>query len=171
MVNVGELKYKPIAEIIKILGIDRLVAVDLCNLEFLLDVAISPFGETQIKDEKIICAFVTNEEGRSGIFYKNELLEDKKFLVGRLVITQTFARYIITGEKNFFITQHTNFSNREKMLVYEMLMPEQQVKNVLDKLILPTTWNLAKIFNVSQDFVKERLKEMKKVPWIAGYNF
>ena len=170
MVNVKELQYKSIAEIIKILRIDGLVTVDLRNLAILLDMSVLPFGENQIKDEKIICAFVTNEKGRSCIFYKNELLEDKNFLVGRLVIAQAFARYIITGENNFFITQHTNFSNREKMLVDEMLMPELQVKEMIGKLILPSTVVLAKLFQVSEQFVRQRLAEINIKTRIAGYN-
>jgi len=171
MVNIQALRYRQIPEIIRILGMDRLVTVDLRDLALKLDVSVLPFGETQIKDEKIICVFVTNEEGRSCIFFKNELLEDKEFIVGRFVITQAFARYIITGDKNFFITQSTDFSNREKMLVYEMLMPEEQVKKMLNKLILPTTFSLAEIFNVSQDFVRERLRGMNEDTLIAGYNF
>lgn len=171
MVNIQALRHRPIAEIIRILGIDGLVTVDLRDLALKLDVSVLPFGETQIKDEKIICVFVTNKEGHSCIFYKNDLLEDKDFRVGRLVIMQAFAKYIITGDKNFFITQTTYFSDREKMLVYEMLMPESQVKKMLNKLILPTTFSLAEIFNVSQDFVRERLKAMKEDAMIAGYNF
>ena len=58
MVNVKELQYKSIPEIIKILGIAGLVTVDLRNLAFLLDMSVLPFGEHQIKDEKIIYAFV-----------------------------------------------------------------------------------------------------------------
>ena len=171
MVNIQVLKYQPIKEILKILGIDEFVTVDLRDLGLKLDVSVLPFGETQIKNEKILCIFVTNEKCRSCIFYKNDLLEDKDFLAGRLAITQAFARYIITGKNNFFITQSTDFSNREKMLVYEMLMPEKQVKKMLDKLILPTTLSLAKLFDVSQAFVIERLKVMEKDTLIAGYDF
>ena len=171
MVNIQALKYKPIEEIIKVLGIDGPVTVNLRDLGLKLDVSVLPLGENQIKDEKILCIFVTNEKGRSCIFYKNDLLEDKDFLAGRLAITQAFARYIITGKNNFFITQSTDFSNREKMLVYEMLMPEEQVKKTLDKLILPTTLSLAKIFDVSQAFVSERLDVMETDTLIAGYDF
>ena len=57
------------------------------------------------------------------------------------------------------------------MLVYEILMPEEQVKKMLDKLILPTTLSLAKIFDVSQAFVLERLDVMEKDTLIAGYDF
>lgn len=168
-----DLQHKTVSEIVKILKIEDLVTVDLVKLGHELNVSVVPkdFGTTRIEDEKIICAFVSNKEGRSCIFYSTDLLEDKEFLVGRTTIIQAFAKYIITGNDNFFITQNTSFSNREKSLIYEMLMPESQVKEILGKLILPTTFTLAKIFNVSQEFVRQRLDEMGIDAYIAGYNY
>ena len=112
---------------------------------------------------------MTNEKGNSCIFFSADLLGKREFLE-RIMIAQAFAKYIITGNNNFFVTQSTNFSKREKWLTYEILMPETQVNDVLDKLILPTTLSLAKIFQVSQEFVRRRLDEMRVTTNIAGYN-
>lgn len=173
MINVQELRYKPISEIIKELNIEYSVPVDLENLGRNLQVSILPkeFDDHRIDGEKIICAFVTNEKGRSCIFYSNELLEDDKFVAGRVRIIQAFARYIITGDTNFFITKSTRFSSKEESLIYEMLMPKSQVEEVLHELIIPTTYILAKIFRVPQSFVKLRLDQMCVKRLIGNYNY
>lgn len=165
-----ELQHKTISEIIKVLGIEDLVTVDFVRMGYKLNVSILSrnFEENEIDGKKIICAFVTNKKGKSCIFYSTDLLADEEW---RIAITYAFARYIITGNDNFFITQSTNFSDREKMLVYEMLMPKSQVKKILNKLILPTTFSLAKIFSVSQEFVRQRLDEMHIDVYIGGYNY
>lgn len=173
MVDVQALQYERISEITKVLKVEYSVPVDLKNLGRKLQVSILPkdFEDHRIDGEKIICAFVTNEKGRSCIFYSADLLEDDKFIGGRLGIIQAFAKYIITGDNNFFITKSTNFSNREESLTYEMLMPKSQVEDVLQQLILPTTNVLAKIFCVSQSFVKRRLDKMCVTRMIGNYNY
>ena len=172
MMNVQTLHNMSISEIIKVLKIEDSVTVDFFKLAHTLKVSVLSrnFEEYKIKGEKIICAFITYENGNSCIFYSDDLFENKEYL-GRIMIAQTFAKYIITGKNNFFVTQSTFFSNREKLLTYEMLMPTSQVEYVLDKLILPTTFNLAEIFQVSQEFLKQRLNEMRVTTLIGGYNF
>ena len=56
------------------------------------------------------------------------------------------------------------------MLAAEMLMPEAMVKDVICKLILPSTTVLADIFQVSEKFVKQRLTELGIKTQIQGYN-
>lgn len=172
MVNVQTLQNMSILEIIKVLKIEDSVTVDFLKLAHTLKVSIlsRDFEEYKIEGEKIICAFVTDEKGNSCIFYSDDLFKDKEYL-GRIMIAQTFAKYIITGKNNFFVTQSTFFSHREKLLTHEMLIPTSQVENILDKLILPTTFNLAEIFQVPQEFLKQRLNEMCVTTLIGGYNF
>lgn len=172
MVNVQTLQHMPISEIIKVLKIEDSVTVDFSKLAHALKVSVLSrnFEEYKIEGEKIICAFVTNEKGNSCIFYSADLFDNKEYL-GRIMIARAFAKYIITGKNNFFVTQSTIFSNREKLLTYEMLMPTSQVEDVLDKLILPTTYSLADVFQVSQEFVRQRLNEMRVTTLIGGYNF
>lgn len=173
MINIQELQHKPIKDIIKILETKDSLPVDLVKLAGLLNVSVLShnFKEWETNNKDILCAFVTNEEGRSCIFYNVEILDNKDFLVERVPIVQTFARYILTGNKNFYINEKTKFTSREKRLAYEILMPASQVEEVLNKLILPTTYSLAKIFKVSQEFVRERLDEIGTQVQIAGYNF
>lgn len=171
MVNVQELQHKSIPEIIRILGIfenEDVVTVDLAELVYTLKVSALArnFESAKIAGEKILAAFVTNSKGNSCIFYSNDLSHDE----ARLIITRAFAKYIITGNNNFFVTQSTNFSKREKSLTNEMLMPEIKVKDVICKLILPSTTVLTEIFQVSQEFVKLRLDEIGIMTLIQGYN-
>lgn len=171
MVNVKELQYKSIPEIIKILGIfqnEDLATLDLVKLAYTLNVSVLArnFDGAEIAREKIICAFVTNSKGNSCIFYSDDLSNN----AARIGIVLAFAKYIITGNNNFFVTQSTKFSEREKMLTDEMLMPESQVKDVICKLILPSTVVLADIFQVPEKFVKYRLVKIGIKTRIQGYN-
>ena len=50
-------------------------------------------------------------------------------------------------------------------------MPKKKVYEILDQLILPTVSNLADVFNVSPDFVKERLDVLNLNKQIAGYHY
>ena len=173
MVNVQELRYKPISEIIKELNVEDSVPVDLKNLGCKLQVSIlsKDFDDHRIDGEKIICAFVTNEKGCSCIFYNADLLKDDEFVAGRVGIIQAFAKYIINGDDNFFVTKSTRFSSKEESLIYEMLMPKSKVEEVLHELIIPTTYILAKIFGVPQSFVKLRLDTMYVKRLIGNYHY
>lgn len=172
MINVQELRSKPISEIIKFLENfinEDFASVDLAKLAYDLNVSVLPrnFVRTKISGEIIASAFVTYSKGNSCIFYSDDLSNNK----ARIAIAQSFAKYIITGNNNFFITSNTTFSKKENMLIHEMLMPESQVKDVICKLLFPTTFSLSKIFQVSQAFVRQRLDEMDVVVLIGGYNF
>ena len=171
MVNVQELQYKSIPEIIKILGVlenEDYATSDLSKLVYGLNVSVLAhnFEGTKIAGEKILCAFFTNSKGNSCIFYSDDLLNTE----ARIIIVLAFAKYIITLNNNFFVTQSTSFSKREKMLAAEMLMPETMVKDVICKLILPLTTVLADIFQVSEKFVKQRLAEIGVKTHVKGYN-
>lgn len=172
MINVQELRSKPISEIIKFLENfinEDFASVDLAKLAYDLNVSVLPrnFVITKISGEIIASAFVTNSKGNSCIFYSDDLSNNQ----ARIAITQAFAKYIITGNNNFFITLSTTFSKKENMLIHEMLMPESQVKDVICRLIFPTTFTLSQIFQVSQNFVRQRLDEMGVMTLIAGYHF
>lgn len=171
MVNVKELQYKSIPEIIRILGIlenEELATIDLSKLVYTLNVSVLAhnFDGAKIAGEKIICAFITNSKGNSCIFYSDELLYEE----ARIAIVIAFAKYIITGNNNFYVAQSTKFSEREKMLAEEMLMPESRVKDVICKLIMPSTAILADIFQVSKKFVNQRLAKIGIKTQIQGYN-
>ena len=172
MVNVQELQRKSIPEIIKILRIfenEDIATVDLVKLGYTLNVSILSRNseEIRIMGEQIMGAFATNNSnGNSGIFYSDDL----QYNTARIIIVQAFAKYIITGENNFFIIQSTNFSKREKILANEMLMPKSQVEDVIRKLIIPSTTTLADIFQVSPKFVCKRLAELGILTRILGYN-
>ena len=175
MVDVKVLQHLPISEIIKTLGAKPLrgqATGDLKQLGIALNVSIVPhkFDEVEVKP---LCAFITNDEGRSCIFYRTDLAENQRFRVDRIVITKAFAKYIITGSKGFLITESTYFSPREKQFIYEFLMPEEEVHDVNSQLIMPTVLNLANVFSVEPNFVVERLDAMRGTlkRMVAGYDF
>lgn len=171
MINVQELQHKTIPEIIRILGIlqnENYAIADLSKLIYGLNVSVlgHNFKGTKIVGEKIFCSFVTNSKGNSCIFYNDSLLDNE----ARIIIFLAFAKYIITKNNNFYVTQSTSFSKKEKMLASEMLMPEAKVKDVICKLILPSTTVLSDIFQVSEKFVKQRLAEIGIKTHVNGYN-
>ena len=148
---------------------DQDITIDLTDLATKLNVSVlsKDFGVIRFKGEKVMSLFVTNDFGRPCVFYNVDFPVNEL----RIIITKTFAKYILTGEKRFQITRDTDFTAREKELTYELLMPESQVRAMCKKLLLPTTFALAKIFNVTQEFVRERLDAIDKLPDIAGYNY
>lgn len=164
---------RTISEMAKKLLPKNSVCLDLVKLARKLHISISSngFGDQTINGEKIVCVFVTDEQERSGIFYNADLLKEEEFTAAREIITLVFAKHIITGKDNFYITKNTLFSKRVKSLAYSLLMPEIQVESVLDQLVLPTTLRLAQIFKVSQQFVNERLRDMNVTCPIGGYNY
>ena len=172
MINVKELRHMTIPEIMRTLKIQDKVTVDLEKLGRNLGVSVLPLNleDVQINGKEVICAFVTNERGNKCIFYSKDTLDSNE-LLARVVIAQAFARLITTGADGFIITRGFKLSDREKMLVYEMLMPEHQVRMVLRKLNVPTTYILAEIFQVPTMFVTHRLKAMNITEQIGGYNF
>lgn len=171
MVNVTELQHKSIQEIIKILGVlqnEDFSTADLKKLAYSLNVSVlaKNFERTEISRERILCAFVTNDNGTSCIFYSDDL----PYKEARIIIASSFAKYIVTGNNNFLVTQCTDFSEREKTLTSELLMPKARVTEVICKLILPSISVLAEIFQVSEEFVKHRLSEIGIMTIILGYN-
>ncbi len=169
-----DFQHKSVSEILRILKRENAVGLDLVEVGRELKVSImsNDFSTSpRINGEKIICALVTNEKGNSCIFYSTDLLKEKEFHTGRIMITSALVKWIITGDDNFSITQSTIFSNREKRLIHELLMPERQVKEILGELLIPTTLSLAEIFDVSQEFVRQRLDEMHLDTRIGGYNY
>ena len=169
MVNVNELKNKSIQEIIEILQNKDFTTVDLKRLGHSLKVSVLArnFERTEIPGERIMCAFVTNSKGDSCIFYSDDLPYEEI----RIIIAESFAKYVLTGNNNFFVTQGTDFSEREKKLTAELLMPKARVSEVIHELILPSTKVLAEIFQVTEKFVKDRLDEIGSIRTvILGYN-
>ena len=173
MVSIQELQHKPIPEIIKILGaLPRgEVTGDLKQMGIALNLSMISykFDEVEVKP---LCAFITNAEGQSCIFYRTDFAE-QQFRLDRIAIAKALAKHIITGSKGFLITESTYFSPREKQFVYELLMPERKVREVCQQLIMPTVVSLANIFSVEPNFVVERLDAMKgKLRYmVAGYDF
>lgn len=171
MVNIQELRHRPISEIRKVLNVES--AIDLTKVANILNVSIVPYCFPQPSNdaEKIICFFVTNEEGKACIFYDVELVDNKKWELLQLTIIQTLARYILTGKENFRITKSTEFSDRENNLVDEFLMPAEKVKEFISKLVFPTPYSLAVLFGVSTEFVKKRLDKMNMRTIMVEFNF
>jgi hypothetical protein len=145
------------------------IPLDMVKFCSNLNVSALPKNLAELEPERcILCAFMT-KEGRSALFYDESLInrEFSEFPVS----VQALVHYMLTNEKSFVITPHTKVSDREQKLVFELLMPENQVEEILDKLVLPTTYSLSKIFRVPQEFVRNRLDAMGTKKQIAGYNY
>ena len=172
MVDIRFFQHMPLRKMMKMFTKPGDVTVDLKLVGQVLEVSMLPYNLSQNRTggDKIMCAFATNEQGNACIFYDEELYGDKERL-DRVFIMKAVARYITTCKKEFFITEKTQLSQWEKTLVDEMLMPREEVKDVVSKLIIPTTYCLSEVFQVPQDFVRERLKDLKLPTMIAGFNY
>lgn len=172
MVDVRSFQHMPLREMRKLFTKPDDVTVDISQIGKVLEVSVLPHdvSKYRVDGEMIMCAFVTNEAGNSCIFYAEELYGGSQ-REGRVFLMMAFARYITTCKKEFVITRHTKLTQWEKTLVDELLMSRESVKDVVNRLLIPTTYNLSEIFQVPQDFVKERLKDLKLPTLIVGYNY
>ena len=148
------------------------VTVDISKIAETLNVSVLPHDLSKYQNglDKVVCIFVTNEKGNSCVFYTEELYADSDH-AERVFIMMAFARYIATCQKEFVITEKTKLSQHESTLVNELLMPQTELKDVIKRLLIPTTYSIGEIFQVPQDFVRARLKELKIPIMIAGYNY
>jgi hypothetical protein len=84
---------------------------------------------------------------------------------------QALVHHMLSGKKNFCITPKTKFSNQEQRIVFDLMMPEDQVNDMISKLILPTTYSLSNIFRVPQWFVRKRLDLMHTKRQVADHDY
>lgn len=172
MVDIRDFQHMPLSTMRKMFTSPGDVTVDINKIGEVLEVSVLPhdLSKYRLDGDGVMCAFVTNETGNSCVFYAEELYGES-VREGRVFLMMTFARYITTCKKEFVITKHTQLTQWEKTLVDELLMPRESVKDVVNRLLIPTTYNLSEIFQVPQDFVKARLKDLKLPTMIAGYNY
>ena len=140
------------------------IPTDLTKLFGIFNVSSLPKEFEADPENYVLCEFATDMSGRKTIHYREAFLCMAGF-PDRVVSVYALIHHLLSGEENFCITTKTRFSEREKSFVYELLMPEEQIREVLEEIKLPIKINLAKIFRVSPEFARNRLKfleEMKK---------
>lgn len=172
MVDIRFFQQMPLRKMMKLFTKPGDVTVDLEEVGKILGVSMLPhnLSQYQVDNVKVMCAFVTNDQGNACIFYNEELFGREERL-DRVFIMKAVARYITTCQKEFMINETTQLSQWEKTLVDELLMPREEVRDVVGKLLIPTTYTLSEVFQVPQDFVRQRLKDLKLPILIAGYNY
>ena len=172
MVDIQCFQNMAIKNMMKLFADQNDVTVDINKIAETLDISVLPhdLSKYQVGVDKVMCAFVTNEQGNACIFYDLKLRENSEY-AERVFIMMAFARCIATGENNFIITENEKLSYRENTLVKELLMPQAEVRTIVKRLLIPTTYNIGEIFKVPQDFVRIRLKELKIATMVAGYNY
>lgn len=172
MVDIRDFQHMPLRKMMKLFTDPEDVTVDINKMAEILEVSVLPhnLSKYQVGNKKIVCAFVTNEEGNSCIFYADDATNDSKY-ANRVFVMMAFARYIATCQREFVITENEELLHWEKTLVSEMLMPQNEVRNTVKRLLIPTTYNLGEVFQVPQDFVRARLNDLKIPTMIAGYNY
>ncbi len=165
-----ELEFKTIEDIKYICGVDADIPTDLIKMAGLLNLSVLPKNLDEMAGLKnALCVFVTNDDNRSAIFYNENIMD--KWHSERVAVVKAMVHHLVSKKKSFVITKDTQLSTFENRAVHELLMPEVAVREILNKLIMPTTHSLGKIFSVPQDFVIERLEDNNWHESIAGYDF
>lgn len=163
--NIEEMSAKDVR---KFYDIGEDIPLDLIKLSGVMDISVLPKDLWHMyPDNDFLCVFVTNDQGRKTLFYSDSLM-DTEFSEFP-VIVHALVRYMCIHEKNFYITHRTHPLRSD--IIYELLMPEDKVDEILNKQISPTTYSLARIFRVPQEFVRKRLDVMETTKQIAGYNY
>ena len=144
--------------------IDEDVPTDLTKLFGIFNVSSLPKVFNDDPENYIMCEFSTDNNGRKAIHYREEFLCSVEY-PDRTIPVCALIHHLISGEENFCITQKTRLSEQEKLFVYELLIPEEKMNEIIERMnektgndkshIIPV---LSKIFRVSPDLVEGRLE-------------
>lgn len=124
------------------------------------------------KDIEILGALVSNDSD-SAIFYnKNTLKEGHRY---RFTIAHELAHACLNGQSNHIEFRIKGIPNDKNEIIANtfagaLLIPENTLKIVLSKLILPTVKNLSEIFEVSENVMRARLSHLNIESRIFGFN-
>lgn len=125
----------------------------------------------------ILGATVINGEN-AAIFYNQEVYQSShrcRFTIahelGHCCMSNTFAHddfhidYRIEGQPDTVEEKAAN------TFAGELLIPEKSLEKICGQLLLPSVYILAKIFDVSEAVMSERLKYLRFPERIVGYNY
>ncbi len=124
------------------------------------------------KDIEILGALVSNGSD-SAIFYnKKTLKEGHRY---RFTIAHELAHACLNGQANHIEFRIKGIPDDKNEITANtfagaLLIPENTLKIVLSKLILPTVKNLSEIFEVSENVMRARLSHLNIESKIFGFN-
>lgn len=162
-------KTMSINEIKEYFDIGEDIPLDLIKLLGQMNASALPKNLHELNPERNAkSVLITSVSEKIAIFYEESLI-DGEFSENPIIV-QSLVHYMLSDDKIFYVAPSSTFSTREHKLVFELLMPESQVKEIIDKMVAPTTHSLSKIFRVPQEFVRKRLDAIEITKQIAGYN-
>lgn len=142
-------------EIKQYFGYNKEDIVEPVDLASKLGINITKTSLDQMQDGfKIVSAIVNN--GVPTIFYHNMLVDGCGS--DRVVLTYALIHAMLHGFSNLMITSKTIMTEQEETLIYDLLLPELQVRNCIQQ-----GYSINKIsqhFNVPKKCVRERIDAM-----------
>lgn len=123
------------------------------------------------KEIEILGALVSKDSG-SAIFYNKNFKEGHRY---RFTIAHELAHACLNGPSNHIEFRIKGIPDNKNEITAntfagELLIPENTLKAVLSKLILPTVKNLSEIFEVSENVVRARLDYLNIESRVFGFN-
>lgn len=123
------------------------------------------------KEIEILGALVSKDSG-SAIFYNKNFKEGHRY---RFTIAHELAHACLNGPSNHIEFRIKGIPDNDKEVIANtfagaLLIPENTLKIVLSKLILPTVKNLSEIFEVSENVVRARLDYLNIESKVFGFN-
>lgn len=112
---------------------------------------------------RVIGATITTPSGETNIYYCNdyEFMENYQY---RYIVAYEVSHLCIAGKPmHFKLKFDDNPKDKEAdIFANELLLPLHQLELVSEQLILPTTRNLSKVFEVPETLILARLKYLHR---------
>lgn len=127
------------------------------------------------KSREILGALISNGEN-AAIFYREaDCLDSHRC---RFTIAHELAHACLTGNSNHIEVEFRisgsppdDLETKANQFAGELLIPEKQFYEIIDQLYLPSVHTLARVFDVSDNVMQERIKCLKPSIPILGFTF
>lgn len=168
-------------------GQENRVPVDLSAMLKKLGISALPMNFSQLENDleqkypkifgarEILGALISNGDN-AAIFYREEDCLDSHRC--RFTIAHELAHACLTGSSNhieveFRISEgpFNDLETKANQFAGELLIPEKQFYKIMDQLYLPSVHTLARIFDVSDNVMRERIKCLEPGIPILGYTY
>lgn len=127
------------------------------------------------RSREILGALISRGDNAAIFYRKEDAINSHRY---RFTIAHELAHACLTGESNHIEiewrmsgTPIDELEAKANQFAGELLIPESQFYKIIEKLYLPSVHTLARVFDVSDNVMKERIKCLRPNMAISGYNY
>lgn len=185
--KISSLKGCSADDLLKRCGQDENVPVDLNAILNKLKISALPLDFSRLKaeleredpnifqDRDILGALISNGENAAIFYREQDVINSHRY---RFTIAHELAHACLTGNSNHVEVELrvsgapvNELENEANRFAGELLIPEKQFYKIIKQLYLPSVHTLARVFDVSENVMKERIKCLRPSISISGYHY